>query len=78
MRFVPSYVVAAEVDSATDLRAHVLLNLGDLTHLYGVALCGFLAEYLTGVPDLDWEQVNLGSRCEHCQELWTTGAQAPK
>jgi hypothetical protein len=72
---VPSYIVAAEVapeDAAP--YAHAVADIGDLTHLHGVALCGFPAEHLTSVPGLKWEDVEDGRRCMHClQESTTAG-----
>jgi hypothetical protein len=35
--------------------AHALVAIGDLTHRYGIALCGFPVEDLTIVPEPSWK-----------------------
>jgi hypothetical protein len=62
------YVVAAEVGPKAHPCAHAVPDIGDVTHLHGMALCGFPAEHLASVPGLRWEDVGLDRRCTHCQE----------
>lgn len=60
------FVVAAEVGAEAGPCAHAVPNLGAATALHGVSLSGFTADVLTIVPDLAWEQVEVGSRCADC------------
>jgi hypothetical protein len=64
---VRQYIVATETGPAA-LRAHALADLGEMTHRYSVAVCGFPAERLTIVPGLSWDGVEPEYRCKHCDD----------
>jgi hypothetical protein len=49
-----------------DPRAHIVSDIGGATVL-GVALCGYPAQALTLVRDVDWDEVDRRYRCAFCQ-----------
>ena len=60
------HVVAVATDANAWL-AHRVPDLGTPTAILGVAHCGYLAEQMTLVRDMSWDDVDLANRCQHCE-----------
>ena len=61
-------LVAAEVSPDSEPRAHAVPAAGPDAAKYGVSLCGYPADHLAIVPDLEWDALEIPHRCRHCQE----------
>lgn len=73
LRPTARYVVAAELDGSSAPSAHAVGDVGAVTARHGVALCGLPVEALVIVPDLEWGQVDVSSRCGLCQDAMPSG-----
>jgi hypothetical protein len=63
--------IAVAVEVASDDRARIahaippsMVDLGR----HGLTTCGFPVDHLRIVPDLDWTDIDLVERCEHCSD----------
>jgi hypothetical protein len=63
-----SLLVGAQLNGAGGATAHAVPVLSPDTQQYAVALCGYLTEHLTLIPDMTWREVTEDVRCPQCTE----------
>ncbi|HVT65251.1 MAG TPA: hypothetical protein VHD81_08855 [Mycobacteriales bacterium] len=61
--------IAIAVESEADhgvARAHAISPPMAELGRHGLTICGYPVDQLVIVPDLEWSEIDLAERCEHC------------